>query len=375
MSRLLQLALVLAVATVVGVAWLIDLPALIGGAQGPAPGRKPSTARRPGAIVQPVTFASDATTLQAVGTARAVRSVILFPEGSGRVTEVLFSAGQKVRAGEPLLRLDAEAETLAAELARLKLKDARQRLARQEPLAARGALSRSQLDRTRTDFLAARIALAQAELALAKRLLVAPFTGVAGIPEVEVGQRITPETPIAPYDDRANLLIDFEVPEVFAPSVKVGAKLEVYPWSGRGRPVTGRVKTVASRIDSASRSLRVRAHVSNARDRFRPGMSFSVKLVLAGRKYPAVAPIAVQWSRQGAYVWRIRGGKAETVPVKVLKRSGGRMIVDGPLARDDLVVVEGVQRLRPGREVEVQVRRVQVHRAPERGGAGASRDN
>ncbi len=368
MSPLRQLALVLAVALVVGAAWLIDLPALLGGAQTPDRGSKPTARPRPTAIVRPVTFASDAAVLRAVGTARAVRSVTLFPEGSGRVTEVLFSAGQKVRAGAPLLRLDAEAETLAVELARLKLEDARQRLARYEPLAASGAVSRSQVYQARTDIPAARIALAQAELALAKRLVVAPFSGVVGIPEVEVGQRVTPETPIATCDDRATLLIDFEVPEVFARGVKVGAPLRVSTWAGQEPPVIGHVETIASRIDPASRSLRVRGLVPNSGDRFRPGMSFSVRLALAGREYPAVASVAVQWDRAGAYVWRIRDGKAEPVRVRVLKRSDGKMLLDGPLSPGDLVVVEGVQRLRPGREV-------QVRRAPEHAAAGPFHGN
>ncbi len=365
MSPLRQLALVLAVAFVVGAAWLFDLPALLGGAQAPGRGSKRTARPKPTAIVRPVTFASDAAVLRAVGTARAVRSVTLYPEGSGRVTEVLFSAGQKVRAGTPLLRLDGDAETLAVELARLKLEDARQRLARYEPLAASGAVSRSQVYQARTDIPAARIALAQAELALAKRLVVAPFTGVVGIPEVEAGQRITPETPIAAFDDRGSLLIDFAVPEVSARGVRVGAPLRVSTWGGREQPVIGHVETIGSRIDPASRSLRVRALVSNSGDRFRPGMSFSVRLVLAGREYPAVAAVAVQWNREGAYVWRIRDGKAERVRVKVLKRSEGTMLLDGPLSPADLVVVEGVQRMRPGREV-------QVRRAPEPAATGPS---
>jgi RND family efflux transporter MFP subunit len=235
-------------------------------------------------------------------------------------------------------------------------------------LAASGAVSRSQLDQVRTDFLAARIALAQAELALAKRVVVAPFTGVVGIPEVEFGQRVTPETPIASYDDRANLLIDFEVPEVFARGVKVGTPLRVTTWAGREQPLIGHVETIGSRIDPASRSLRVRALVSNSGDQFRPGMSFSVELALAGSEFPAVPSVAVQWNREGAYVWRIRAGKAEVVRVRVLKRSDGRMLLDGPLSSGDLVVVEGVQRLRPGREV-------QVRRAPEQPATGPFHGN
>ncbi len=188
------------------------------------------------------------------------------------------------------------------------------------------------------------------------------------MPEVEVGQRITPETPIATYDDRARLLIDFDVPEVYAQGVEAGMSLEVSTWAGQEQPIIGHVKSVGSRIDPATRTLRVRAEVSNRQDRFRPGMSFSVNLALGGREYPALPSVAVQWSQEGAYVWRIQGGRAETVKVTVLKRSDGMMLLDGPLSPADQVVVEGVQRMRPGREVRVRL-------APEHAAAGPSHGN
>jgi len=356
MSPLRQIALVAVVAAVAGTAWLIDLPALLGGAPPDAPGQgaRRGGGRKAVTYVAPVQVANDAAVVDALGTAQAVRSVTLYPEASGNVTAVLFAAGQRVPAGTPLLRLDAEAEELAVKLARLNLEDARQQLARYEQVASSGAVSRSQVDRARTSLSAARIAQSQAELALAKRTLRAPFGGVPGIPGVEVGERVTPETPIAAFDDRSNLYIDFEVPEVFARGVGVGTAVAVSTWARRDEPVTGRVESTSSRIDPTTRTLRVRALVPNPDDRLRPGMSFSVRLSVAGSRYPAVPALAVQWDRQGAYVWRVVGGKVEPVRVKVLKRTGGLMLVDGPLAAGQQVVVEGTQRLRPGRKVEAR---------------------
>jgi hypothetical protein len=80
-------------------------------------------------------------------------------------------------------------------------------------------------------------------------------------------------------------------------------------------------------------------------------MSFSVSLTLEGRKYPVVAELAVLWERGGAYVWRATKRKAEKVKVSVIKRVAGQVLVDGDLAEGQFVVVEGTQRLRPGRSV------------------------
>lgn len=304
-------------------------------------------------IVEEVRFASDAAILEAVGTGAARAAVELYPESAGRVTEVSFVAGQDVEAGDPLLRLDAEEEELAVELAQVHIDDARQRLDRYERAAPSGAVSTGEVDAARTDLSAARVELAQAELALRRRTLVAPFSGVTGIPEVDVGDRVTEATVVGTLDDRSTLLVGFEVPEAFAYGVEEGRELTLTTWARPGESFTGDVESIGSRLDEVSRTLRVRAAVPNEDDRLRPGMSFSIRLPLAGDRFPSVPAIAVQWDRDGAFVWRIVDATAERVFASVLKRSEGWVLLDAPLEAGDLVVVEGVQRLRPGREVEV----------------------
>ncbi|HEX6142862.1 MAG TPA: efflux RND transporter periplasmic adaptor subunit [Geminicoccaceae bacterium] len=304
-------------------------------------------------VVQEVRFASDAAILDAVGTGIARAAVELYPEAAGRVTEVLFRAGLEVEAGDPLLRLDAEEEELAVELARVRIDDARQRLERYERAEPSGAVSATEVDAARTQLSAARIELAQAELALRRRTLVAPFAGVAGIPEVDVGDRVSETTTVGTLDDRSDLLVDFEVPEAFAYGVRRGGELTLTTWARPGETFAGRVESIGSRIDEVSRTLRVRAAVPNQEDHLRPGMSFSIRLPLSGDRFPSVPAIAVQWDRDGAFVWRVAGGAAERVFASVLKRSEGWVLLDAPLEAGDRVVVEGVQRLRPGQPVEI----------------------
>jgi RND family efflux transporter MFP subunit len=118
------------------------------------------------------------------------------------------------------------------------------------------------------------------------------------------------------------------------------------------RQIEGLITATGSRIDPTSRSLRVRARIPNADDAIRPGTSFEVELVFIGRPYPRVREVAVLWSRDGAYLWRVRGGKAEKVFVKLVRRDHGRVLVDGPLQAGDSIVVEGVQGLRAGQALE-----------------------
>ena len=305
-------------------------------------------------LVDAVRFQSAAAVVEAVGTGDALRAVTLHPEAAGRVTAVLFEAGQAVAAGEPLLELDSDDERLALELSQVRVQEARQQLRRYESAAPSGAVASGEVDTARTSLSAARIEVAQAELALARRTLRAPFDGVLGIPEVEVGDRVDESTAVATLDDRSVVLVDFEVPESFAYGVEVGKPVDATTWALPGDHFQGTVDATASRIDPQTRTLRVRAGIPNEDGRLRTGMSFVIRLELAGERFPSVPSIAVLWDRTGAYVWRVDAeGSAERVNVDVLKREDQWILVDAPLAEGDRVVVEGVQRLRPGREVTI----------------------
>lgn len=356
MSALKQLGILAGVGILAGAILMTDLISLFGReAEGPDRAGPDAGLNDPApVIVKPVRFYSDAAVVEAVGTGEAKNAVTLFPEAAGRVTEILFEAGRAVEQGDPLLRLDDDEEKLAVELARVHLEDARQQLARYEKVAPSGAVSTSEVDRARTALSAARIEIAQAELALRNRTLVAPFAGVVGIPDVDVGDRITESTPVTTLDDRSTVLIDFEVPEAFAYGVRTGAEVTATTWALPGESFSGAVDSLASRIDPQTRTLRVRARFPNEDDSLRTGMSFTIRLPLQGERFPSVPSIAVLWDREGAYVWRVVNGTSERVAVRVLKREDHWVLVDAPLTTDDRIVVEGVQRLRPGRSVRIK---------------------
>ena len=85
----------------------------------------------------------------------------------------------------------------------------------------------------------------------------------------------------------------------------------------------------------------------------RPGMSFRVVLRFPGDDYPAVDPLAVQWSSTGPYVWKVADGKSERIAVRILQRNSDYVLVSGDLATGDEVVTEGLQSLRPGSDLEI----------------------
>jgi len=300
----------------------------------------------------PAVFAPTRTRLEAVGTAEAARSATIHAPVAGAVTEVNFSPDQQVGAGDVLLRLDSRSERLAVNLAEVRVKDARQLLARLERAASAGAVAATTIDQARTTLEAARIELRQAEKALADRTVRAPFDGYIGLTDVHVGDRIDPDDPIATLDDRGALMIAFSAPELFHGRIKVGQPVSVRAWAGDLAAVEGEVIDVDSRIDPETRGFVLRARAPNPDDALRPGMSFAVAIDLLGQHYLKAPEAAVQWGAGGAYLWVVRDGKAERVNVRIVERQPGVALVDAPVAEGEQIVVEGIQRVRAGRPVD-----------------------
>ncbi|MBT6912868.1 MAG: efflux RND transporter periplasmic adaptor subunit, partial [Rhodospirillaceae bacterium] len=219
-------------------------------------------------------------------------------------------------------------------------------------LAPSGHASRARMDTTQTALELAQLHLEQAKAELYDRTIYAPFTGVVGMTDLNPGDRVTQDTMAVTLDDRSALLVEFTVPEAHGAQVKVGDKIIVRPWSAPEAAIDGMITALASRIDKTSRSLRVQAKIANPDGRIRPGGSFEVQLNFVGKTYPIVREVAVLWSRDGAYLWRVVNGRAEKIFVRLVRRDKGRILVDGPLNVGDTIVVEGVQGLRLGQKVK-----------------------
>jgi RND family efflux transporter MFP subunit len=307
----------------------------------------------PPVIVAPSTQANDNVALTMPGNGSARQAVVIFSAVAGEVAEVGFRPGQAVRAGQVLVRLEDRSERLAADLASARLDAAKALAARYEGTRGTGAVPESVVDEARAALRAAGIELAQAREAVADRVVRAPFAGVVGLATVERGDRVTPETALTTLDDRRVLFIDFELPEAYLARVKPGQAVTAANPAYPGREFKGAVAQIDSRIDPVSRNVRMRAAVPNTDDLLRSGMSFQVQLALSGQPRVSVPELALQWDRDGSFVWTVREGKAVRVPARPVRRAEGRVLLDGELQPGESVVIEGVQRLRAGIAVRV----------------------
>lgn len=314
----------------------------------PAETQAPAVERVVRVIVEPLQFESSRTEVEAVGTSRALRSVDVYPATSGEVIAVNFEPGQMVSAGAALVELDRREQELAVKLAGIQLEDAERLYDRYARSADSGAVVQTVLDEARTAAEAARVELERAQIALDDRTVRAAFDGFVGATEVDRGDRIDTGTMITTLDDRRALLVSFDVPETLIGELAVGEDVSLETWNSREPVVSGEIVDIGSRINPETRTFSARVRVPNGADRLRPGMSFRVAADIDGERFPVVAETGVQWGADGAYVWSIRNGAASRIPVQVVQRREGRVLVDGDFGDIDVVVVEGIQRMQEG---------------------------
>lgn len=292
--------------------------------------------------------------VSAIGSARAFRSVTLFSETDGEVMQLTVSAGDRVTKGDLIVQLDDYQATTSLRLAEKTLQDVERKLTRVEYLKKRNINSGASVEDAQIAVDRAELEVRRAKSILRDTRLSAPFDGIVGIPKIEVGDRVTTTTEIVTLDDRSTLLVEFEVPEDFISRIAPGDRVTAKTPGFGDRIFEGHLKAIDSRIDPTSRTVTVRAAFPNERDILRPGMSFAIDLELPGKPYPAAPELALQWRQGESFVWVIENGKAKRIKVDLVRRLNGIVLLKGSLNAGDLIVVEGVQRLRPGRAVKMR---------------------
>lgn len=297
--------------------------------------------------------------ITAIGDGRARRSVTVRSNAVGVITGLNIETGGYVEQGTLIVKLQDEEETIALEQARIQLEDARSEETRIKRLQASGATTEVRLRETELLLRNAELAVRQAEFELSQRQIIAPISGWVGITDLEEGDRVNAQDELVTITDRSDILIDFRVPERAVRNIKVGQSFEVMPLGFDDKTLIGEINAVDSVVDRASRTLLVQGRVPNEADLLRAGMAFSVNLSFPGETLLSIAPLAVQWSSDGPFVWAVREGKVAQVTVEIIQRNSTEVLVasDG-LSAGDLVVTEGVQTLRQGAEVNVSEQEV-----------------
>lgn len=307
--------------------------------------------------------------VRAVGSLEAEAQIEVRPEIDGHVTSIHFREGDRVDRGQVLVRLDqnklqaeVEAARATVQRTRAEMENLRRRVARNDSLLARGAISEQSFDDLETQLNTARAQLeqARANLNLAEQRLddatiAAPFAGRTGARSFDLGDYVRVGDPLFALVDDQPLEIGFSVPERYLGRLHRGSPVSLTVRSAPDRTYRGQVDFVSPFVDEQSRTVRLKARVPNPGAELRPGQFANVRLELESR--PAViVPEATVVPREGGNVaFLVEDGRAVRRQVDIGARRRGLVEVLSGVAAGDTVVVAGQQNLRDGAEVRATV--------------------
>ena len=302
-------------------------------------------------------------TLTAIGTVAAVQGVTVSADLPGTIDRIAFDSGKPVRAGAVLVQLDTRQERaqLAAVEAQRNL--AQQNIDRMRGLLQEQVISRAEYDRAAAEDKQSDARVAEIRAAIERKTIRAPFSGMLGIRQVNLGQYLSGGDPIVSLQSLNPIYVNFGLPQQDAAQARVGRSVRITSDDLAGVEFSGRVTAVDSIVNEATRNIQVQATLVNADGKLRPGMFVEAALVLgADRAVVALPASAVSYAPYGDSVFIVSDLKSPDgqtyrgVRQQFVKLGGSRgdqiAVVSGVKPGDE-VVTSGVFKLRNGAAVLV----------------------
>ncbi|KEC55873.1 efflux RND transporter periplasmic adaptor subunit [Bartonella koehlerae] len=291
--------------------------------------------------------------LNVLGSGRAFAAVELTPWSSGVIDKFFVSAGAKVQVGDVIAKLDSKKEEIATAKAKVQRDNSALTLSRILKLRESKTATEVQEITARLELDNANLVLRNAELDLERRTIRTPLSGVVGILSIDEGNAVALNTVIGRVENRERILVDIWVPERYASHIHKGDEVTATLIAQPDKIFIGHIYAIDNVINPESRTLHIQIEIKNEKDTLISGMSFSVALQFYGGLLPVVNPLAIQWNRKGSFVWRVRDGKVEPIPVSIIQHKADQVFVKAALKNGDQIVIQGVQMLYPGSQVTI----------------------
>jgi len=305
-----------------------------------------------------------APTLSAIGSVSAVQGAVVSTELGGVVAEIDFQSGGVAKKGDVLMRLDSSAEEAQLHTAEADLELAKANLERERDLAARKVVSKQELDTAQSTFGQKQGAVDNMRAFITKKQIRAPFDGMLGIRQVNVGQMINSGQQVVQLTALDRVYVDFALPQQNLPQLAAGYEARVHADSLPGREFKGKVTAINSMVDNVTRNISLQATFDNPDHELHPGMFVKVDVILPEKSKTLVIPgSAVSYAPYGNSVFVIdkkkdpkTGKESQSLRqafVRIGEARGDFVAVTEGLKAGDVVVSTGVFKLRNGMPVVI----------------------
>lgn len=354
-------------AVVIAMGLLISIVVFVFGVKALQIGKMMSTK-----MVMPATTVSSAVvkeedwapTLSAIGSVSAVQGAVVSTELGGIVAEIDFQNGGVAKKGDVLMRLDSSAEEAQLHTAQADLELAKANLERERDLAGRKVVSKQELDAAESTFGQKQGAVDNMRSFITKKQVRAPFDGMLGIRQVNVGQMINSGQQVVQLTALDRVYVDFALPQQNIPQLATGYEARVHADALPDREFKGKVTALNSMVDTVTRNVGIQATLENPDHALVPGMFVKVDVILPEKSKTVVIPgSAVSYAPYGNSVFVIENKKDPNTGkesqslrqafVRIGEARGDFVSVTQGLKAGETVVSTGVFKLRNGMAVTV----------------------
>ncbi|MDN5849573.1 MAG: efflux RND transporter periplasmic adaptor subunit [Nitrococcus sp.] len=298
-------------------------------------------------------------TLGAVGSLVAVNGIDVTTEVAGKIKDIRFKSGERVAKGEVLVSLDATVDRAQLEGRKADMRLAQLQLERTAQLLPKRAVSQSTYDEAKARYESAQAQVATQKALISKKTIRAPFAGILGIREVDVGQYLSPGDKIVQIQQLTPIFVDYALPERHFGELKVGQSIQVALSAYSGKSFAGQITAVDAAVNPATRSIKVRATLQNPDGKLRPGMFAEVTTEHGqARQVLTIPRTAVSYNPYGDFVFLIKKDKnGQQVVQRTQITTGaiqhGRVEIVKGLKVGQQVVQAGQLKLRDGQPVRI----------------------
>jgi membrane fusion protein, multidrug efflux system len=312
------------------------------------------------------------------GTVTAMKEVDLHGQVSGYITGIFFNEGMRVKKGQQLYEIDRSKYAASYDQARANVEIAQTNLEKVEhdydryaALSKEDAIAKQKLDYAESDLESARLEVvtAKAELIKAKAdldysLITAPFDGTIGISQVKLGALVVPgQTLLNSISSDDPMGVDFVIDEsqlgrfqdlINSPEKPADTAFTIMMPDNKKYDYPGKISIIDRAFDPQTGTIKVRLDFPNPEHKLRPGMTCIVRIRNSNAGTQLVIPYKAVIEQMGEYfVFVVEGTKAKQVKVSLGTKFGDKVIVSEGLAQGEAIVVDGIQKLHDGSQVEI----------------------
>jgi membrane fusion protein (multidrug efflux system) len=281
--------------------------------------------------------------LAAVGSLRAVRGVDVTTEVAGLVREVAFASGQEAKAGQVLVRLNADSDVALLQSLQAAAELAQTVYDRDRAQYDIKAIAKAQLDADAADLKGKKAQVAQQQALVDKKTIRAPFAGRLGITTINPGQYLNPGDAIVTLQAIDPIYADFSVPQQQLGQLAIGAIVSVDTNAYSGKTFTGKIQSVSPKVDSATRNVQIEASVDNHERKLLPGMYANVKIDSgAAERHLTLPQTAITYNPYGATVFIVKPGTQPNAQGKTLPVAQQVFVTPGPTRGDQVAILKGI---------------------------------